>query len=305
MSAPIVEPQFVDTADIAPTLAVAEQVEHGRQRQSAIQSVADRPVSHAAGALSDASPWIISTTRRCIDGAVAGIALVLLLPAMLLVMFLVRVSSPGTPLFSQRRAGRNRKEFTLYKFRSMRVGNSPGPAITVSGDARITPIGAFLRRFKLDELPQFWNVLNGDMSLVGPRPKLPHHEGLDLPCRPGITGLATLQFRNEEEILSGIPDYEIEDFYRSCVKPRKAQLDLEYMRSATLWTDLKLLWRTVSSCVFGPDNLSLKETAELTRLVAAWQNPSCGRFSDISLSQANTGGRVQSEIDKTKEFILE
>jgi lipopolysaccharide/colanic/teichoic acid biosynthesis glycosyltransferase len=187
----------------------------------------------------------------------------------------------------------------------MRVGNSPAPAITVSGDARITPMGAFLRRFKLDELPQFWNVLNGDLSLVGPRPKLPHHEGLDLPCRPGITGLATLQFHNEEEILSGIPDYEIEDFYRSCVNPRKAQLDLEYMQSATLWTDLKLLWRTASSCVLGPDNLSLKETAELTRLVAAWQNPSCGRFSDLSLSEANTSGRIQSEIDETKEFILE
>ncbi|MGA7314381.1 MAG: sugar transferase [Silvibacterium sp.] len=226
--------------------------------------------------------------RRFFDSAVAAIALLVLFPAMLLVMLLVRVSSPGPVLFRQRRAGRNREEFMLYKFRSMRVENSPGPAITVSGDPRITPIGAILRRYKLDELPQFWNVLKGNMSLVGPRPKLPHHEGLDLPCRPGITGMATLLFRGEEGILSRIPPYQLEAFYKICIKPRKARLDLEYMQSATLWTDLKLLWRTVCSCAFGLDNLSSGEIAELTRLAAEWPDPSRCNVSSASSSVTDT-----------------
>jgi lipopolysaccharide/colanic/teichoic acid biosynthesis glycosyltransferase len=221
------------------------------------------------------SPWVMSAERRGLDIVVAVPALLILLPAMLLVMLLVRVSSPGPVFFRQRRTGRDREEFTLYKFRSMRVENSPGPAITVSGDSRITPIGVLLRRYKLDELPQFWNVLKGNMSLVGPRPKLPHHEGLDLPYRPGITGMATLVFRNEEKILSDIPHDQLDAFYESCVKPRKALLDMEYMRSATFWTDLKLLWSTATSCFFGSGNLSLEETGKLIRFAAAWPDPPC------------------------------
>jgi lipopolysaccharide/colanic/teichoic acid biosynthesis glycosyltransferase len=230
-----------------------------------------------AGLLTDESfsvnPWVMSPVRCCMDSAIAALALLILFPAMLLIMLLVRASSPGPVFFRQRRAGRYREEFTLYKFRSMRVENSSGPVITVSGDSRITPIGAFLRRYKFDELPQFWNVLMGNMSMVGPRPKLPHHEGLDLPYRPGITGIATLVFRNEEKILSEISHDQLDAFYETCVKPRKARLDLEYMRSATLWTDLKLLWCTATSCFFGSDNLSSEETEKLTRFAAAWPDP--------------------------------
>jgi lipopolysaccharide/colanic/teichoic acid biosynthesis glycosyltransferase len=222
-----------------------------------------------------------------VDITVAVVALITLLPAMLLIMLLVRVSSNGPVLFRQRRAGRNREEFTLYKIRSMRVANSPGPMITISGDARITPVGAFLRSYKLDELPQFWNVLKGNMSLVGPRPKLPHHEGLDLPYRPGITGMATLAFRNEEEIFFAIPHNRVDAFYEICVKPTKARLDLEYMRHATFWTDLKLLWRTTASCLFGPDDLSFQQTEKLTRLAAEWADPA-PNVSSISSSATNT-----------------
>jgi lipopolysaccharide/colanic/teichoic acid biosynthesis glycosyltransferase len=283
------EPHYVDTADGLSVLSTTDQPDlvHNGAKQSVRQQVASRPISHAAGALPDASPWITSPGRRYFDCAVASIALLVSLPAMLIVMLLVRISSPGPILFRQRRAGCSR-EFTLYKFRSMRVENSCGPAITVSGDARITPIGTLLRRYKLDELPQFWNVLKGNMSLVGPRPKLPHHEELNLPYRPGITGMATLLFRNEEEILSEIAHYQLESFYEYCIKPRKAQLDLEYMRSATLWTDVKLLCRTAVSCAWGADNLSVEETADLTRLAAEWPDLSSGKLSGTSSQATDT-----------------
>jgi lipopolysaccharide/colanic/teichoic acid biosynthesis glycosyltransferase len=278
----IVEPAIIDAADIPTILAATGQshLAHNYGAQSAIQQAAYERVSQPADVSTCASPWVVSAARRCVDSAVAAIALFLSLPAMFLIMLLVRASSPGPVLFRQRRAGCKREEFTLYKFRSMRVENSPGPAITVSGDCRITPIGALLRRFKVDELPQFWNVLKGNMSLVGPRPKLPHHEGLNLPYRPGITGMATLVFRNEEEILSRVPHHQLEAFYEACIKPRKAQIDLEYMQSATLWTDLKLIWRTAACCVFGSDRSSEK-TAELIRLAAERPNPSCGKLSGV------------------------
>src|SRR5271170_6015252 len=286
----IAETLPVDTADVDQIFAEMEHFQmemeqlrlvQGMYGRSTFQRIGSCIESRANGGPSNGSQWVMSAARRCMDVAVAAIALLTLLPAMLLIMLLVRLSSPGPMLFRQRRAGRNRAEFTLYKFRSMRVMDCEGPVMTISGDSRITPVGAFLRRHKQDELPQFWNVLIGNMSLVGPRPKLPHHEGLDLPYRPGITGMATLAFRNEEEILSVIPQTQLDAFYEICIKPKKAQLDLEYMRGATFWTDLKLLWRTATSCLFGPDNLSCEETEKLTRLAAEWPDLSC---HDLQLS---------------------
>lgn len=193
--------------------------------------------------------WITSKRRRCLDFTVAAFGLAISSPMLVVLGALVRVTSGRPILFRQRRMGRQGAEFTLYKFRSMCVDESCGPHITVYGDSRITPLGAFLRRYKLDELPQLWNVLKGDMSLVGPRPKLPHHEGLELRCRPGITGAATLTFRREEELLAIVPPHELETFYEEVVKPSKAQLDLEYLQKATLRSDLQLLWTTGASCL--------------------------------------------------------
>jgi lipopolysaccharide/colanic/teichoic acid biosynthesis glycosyltransferase len=226
----------------------------------------------------------MSRVRSFLDRMAAAIILLALSPVMLVIVLLVRLDSPGPALFRQRRAGRNREEFILFKFRSMRVEGSDGPAITVSGDGRVTAVGAFLRRYKLDELPQFWNVLKGNMSLVGPRPKLPHHEGLDLPYRPGITGIATLAFREEEKILAGIPREKLEAFYESFIKPRKAQLDLEYMQSATLGSDLKLLWTTCASCILGPNKLSEAESERLSLLVVEWLDLPQDRDESISFS---------------------
>ncbi|HZZ37814.1 MAG TPA: sugar transferase [Acidobacteriaceae bacterium] len=212
---------------------------------------------------SDASSWALSSTRRVLDALFAILALITFLPLMGFAALLVRLGSRGPVFFRQKRMGRNGKEFTLYKFRSMSCdgGGANGSCITVTGDARITPVGSLLRRYKLDELPQFWNVLRGDMCLVGPRPKLPHHEALHMDCRPGITGAATLAFRNEEDFLSEIPEGQLEGFYEMFVKPTKARLDLDYMRSATLASDLKILWRTATSCLFSPED-SLSISAE-------------------------------------------
>jgi hypothetical protein len=157
-------------------------------------------------------------------------------------------------------------EFTLFKFRSMKVNSiEAGSLITVRGDRRITAVGAFLRRYKLDELPQLWNVLRGDMSIVGPRPKLAHHEGLFLSARPGITGAATLAFRNEEALLAALPADQMDKVYETQFKVAKARLDAQYMREATLLSDCVIVWATISACLFpgNTKNLFAEESFEI------------------------------------------
>jgi lipopolysaccharide/colanic/teichoic acid biosynthesis glycosyltransferase len=170
--------------------------------------------------------------------------------------------------------GRHGIEFTLYKFRSMHVTDASGSPITVVGDSRITRLGAFLRRYKLDELPQFWNVLKGDMSLVGPRPKLPEHEALFLCVRPGLTGAATLAFRQEEEVLAGVPEHQLESFYHEVIKPSKAWIDTEYITNATFRSDLRLLSDTCTSCL----GISrLRSTEEWISIYQGVQTTDCAR----------------------------
>ncbi|MHB8302256.1 MAG: sugar transferase [Acidobacteriaceae bacterium] len=195
------------------------------------------------------SAWCSSAWKRVFDLACVTPALVLLSPLLGVVALAVRLTSPGPVIFRQQRAGRHRKLFTIYKFRTM-VKNSEliGPRHTAKGDPRITPIGNFLRRFKLDELPQLYNVFCGDMSLVGPRPKLPDHEQTRMATRPGVTGAATLAFREEQHILCEVPPERLESFYRDHVIPLKINLDTEYMRRATLLTDIGMLLATLSPC---------------------------------------------------------
>jgi lipopolysaccharide/colanic/teichoic acid biosynthesis glycosyltransferase len=209
--------------------------------------------------------WINSRRRRVLDCVVAAAALTILAPFFLLLALLVRLSSPGPIFFRQKRMGRHGVEFTLYKFRSMRVTKACGSPITVVGDSRITPIGALLRRYKLDELPQFWNILKGDMSLVGPRPKLPEHEALFLRVRPGITGAATLAFRQEEEVLARVPKHQLDSFYQEIVKPSKAWIDMEYITNATFRSDLRLLSDTCTSCLGISGNRSTEEWISIYR----------------------------------------
>jgi lipopolysaccharide/colanic/teichoic acid biosynthesis glycosyltransferase len=212
-----------------------------------------------------ASPWVASNTRRALDGTVAIAALLTLSPLLALCWITVRRSSPGPALFRQLRMGRNGNEFILYKFRSMRIRSSVQPTShTVQDDDRITRVGKFMRRYKLDELPQFWNVLKGDMSLVGPRPKLSHHEALHMPYRPGLTGKATLAFRNEENMLLNVPRHRVDHFYQAVVKPMKAELDSAYMEHATLASDLRIVLQTFTSCF----NCTADPCEEVATLVA-------------------------------------
>jgi lipopolysaccharide/colanic/teichoic acid biosynthesis glycosyltransferase len=192
------------------------------------------------------SSWCASTWKRAFDLLCIIPGLILLSPVLGVIAIAVRLTSPGPIIFRQQRAGQNRRLFTIYKFRTM-VENSEaiGPGHTAKGDPRVTSFGRFLRRFKLDELPQLYNVLRGDMSLVGPRPKLPNHDPVPMACRPGVTGAATLAFRYESRILSEVPADRIERFYQQYIVPHKMRLDSEYMERATVVSDISVLLATV------------------------------------------------------------
>ena len=187
--------------------------------------------------------------KRLFDATCAATGMLLLMPVFAGLALLI-VWDDGLPvLFSQTRVGRNGRPFRIWKFRTMRR-DSHGGVITVAGDARVTRAGAVLRRSKLDELPQLFNVLKGDMSLVGPRPEVAEHVQLDAPIwqavlqvRPGITDLASLLYRNEEELLAAAGDPNA--LYRESVLPAKLLLNLRYLRSRSFWLDLKLILLTI------------------------------------------------------------
>ena len=200
-----------------------------------------------------ASPWAVSLAKRSLDLMGALIALAILALPMIAIALLVRFTSSGPALFIQERVGKGGHLFKMMKFRSMtyRKDTGSGPGLTRTGDHRITPVGRWLRRLKLDELPQLINVLRGDMSMVGPRPKLPRYAALwDMPYRPGVTGAATLAFRREEEILGQFDPAELDACYERSIKPLKARVDVRYMCRATCWSDLRLIAATLLACIW-------------------------------------------------------
>lgn len=184
------------------------------------------------------------------DRVVAFVGLLFLWPVLIVVAVLIRVKMPGGPvIFKQQRVGRNGKLFTMYKFRSMTVSHS-GSSVSVAGESRITPLGAKLRKYKLDELPELWNVLIGDMSFVGPRPDVPGYadqlKGDDrrvLMLRPGITGPASMKYRNEEEILASVSDPV--KYNDEVIFPDKVRINLYYLDHQSFWMDIKLIICTV------------------------------------------------------------
>lgn len=188
--------------------------------------------------------------KSLFDRVASLFGLLFLSPILLVVAILICVKMPGGPvIFKQKRVGQHGKLFTMYKFRSMTVGHS-GSSVSVKGESRITPLGAKLRKYKLDELPELWNVLIGDMSFVGPRPDVPGYadklEGDDrrmLLLKPGITGPASLKYRNEEELLA---EQENPQKYNDEVLfPDKVRINIEYLDHWSFWNDIKIIVYTV------------------------------------------------------------
>jgi len=198
--------------------------------------------------------------KRAIDLTISGIVLLITLPFLAAAALAVLFSSPGPILFRQRRVGRNGDVFNILKFRTMRVAQDTTNAITIGRDPRITRVGHFLRQSKIDELPQLVNVLRGDMSLVGPRPEVPHYVELYpddlrhkiLSVRPGITDRASIKYRNEAELLVRQPDPD--GYYRSVILPDKLRLAAKYAERVSIREDIRVIVDTLKA-VFWPQPL--------------------------------------------------
>lgn len=188
--------------------------------------------------------------KRIFDILVSGIGLLCLSPLLLIVAIWIKLDSPGPIFYRQVRVGRYNKDFRIFKFRSMRIGSDKGSLVTIGGrDPRITRSGYFIRKFKIDELPQLINVIVGDMSLVGPRPEVRHYVNYWAPeqmhvldVRPGITDPASIKYRNENELLAQAEDPE--KYYIDVIMQEKIKLYLEYAEKSSFWYDIKLIFQT-------------------------------------------------------------
>ena len=188
--------------------------------------------------------------KRLFDILASGFGLLLLSPLLLAVAVWVKVDSRGPVFFRQVRVGRHNKDFRIFKFRTMRVGSDKGSPITIGGrDPRVTCSGYFLRKTKIDELPQLINVFMGDMSLVGPRPEVRYYVDYWTPeqmrvldVRPGITDPASIRYCNESELLANADDPE--SFYINVIMQDKIRLYLEYVEHQGFWTDIRLILST-------------------------------------------------------------
>ncbi len=187
--------------------------------------------------------------KRCFDILASFLGLLILSPVLLTIALIIKLGMKGPVIFSQERTGRKGKPFTMYKFRTMTL-NHGGSTISVKGESRITPLGAILRKYKFDELPELWNVLIGHMSFVGPRPDMPEYfkklrgeEKKILELRPGITGPATLKYADEEEILASVNDPQ--RYNDEIIWPDKVRINLDYYHNRTFFGDIAIILKTV------------------------------------------------------------
>lgn len=188
--------------------------------------------------------------KRIFDITLSLFGLIILLPFMLIIAILIKIDSKGSVFFKQIRVTKNGKEFKIFKYRTMRVGSDKYSQITVGKDGRITKIGSFLRKYKLDEIPQLINVLIGDMSLVGPRPEVPKYVALYtdeqkeiLKVRAGITDYASIEFSDENDLLAS--EEEPEKAYIEKIMPKKIELNKKYISEISILTDIKIILLTI------------------------------------------------------------
>jgi lipopolysaccharide/colanic/teichoic acid biosynthesis glycosyltransferase len=235
--------------DAAPEQTAQFRISEGAdalEKQAPVRKTSTNPRSSIHLVRTRVSAWSRSGAKRFFDCACIIPLTPLLIPVFLLIGFAVRLTSTGPVLFMQKRMGRNGRTFTIVKFRTLEHREDRAHhSVTTADNQRFTPVGPFLRRWKLDELPQLWNVLRGDMSLVGARPKIQEHQIGELECRPGITGAATIAFAREENFLARLPKHDLNDYYHEKILPAKHQIDVEYMARATFFSDFKLLVDTV------------------------------------------------------------
>ena len=192
--------------------------------------------------------------KRITDIFISLFGLIILSPLFLIIAIIIKTESPGPVFFRQVRVGKDEIKFQIFKFRTMKINSeNNGPKITVKDDKRITPLGNYLRKYKLDELPQLINVLFGDMSLVGPRPEVPKFVALYpdpikkkvFSVRPGITDPASIIFRNENELLAQIPDPE--KYYTENIMPEKLRYYVEYIENRNFLLDFNIIVNTLKS----------------------------------------------------------
>lgn len=218
-------------------------------RETALQWLQSQPWQEARVTKSQRRAYAIA--KRCLDVSLSVVGLILVAVPCLLLAIAIKLDSPGPVLFRQTRMGRNMKPFEILKLRSMSSKPSAqGSLVTIGEDQRITRVGRWIRRFKLDELPQLWNVLRGDMSFVGPRPEVisyvqafPEAYRYLLQWRPGITDLASLVYRGESELLATYSDPH--RAYMEEVLPHKLYLSIKDRREATFGRDLKRMLQTI------------------------------------------------------------
>lgn len=200
------------------------------------------------------SPQVRNGMPRLVDVILATGGLFVTAPLVGLAAMAVALTSRGPAIFRQGRVGRGGRMFTLYKIRTMHCANV-GPGVTGKHDERITFVGKILRKSKIDELPELWNVVKGDMALVGPRPEVPCYVDLNDPkwrtvleARPGITDPITMRLRNEEDLLGMVSD-DRENFYLTVLQPLKIDGYLKYLRERNWWSDLGVLWKSMLAVV--------------------------------------------------------